>query len=194
MLPTIHVIDFEGNKKYGILEWGVATLSNGEVTNVMYGRCRSDRGASERDFREHSRFEDEQELKSFGEQIPLFVKLRQTGLLGAHSATTEENLLKMYQFSPGKVPSFLFENSEIPIWGPWIDSCLLAKHFFKVEGGYSLSNLCKTFCLEPEINKIENNFPTSKNYVQFHRARHDAIASAVLLNFIISVNQNTFTL
>ena len=89
----IHVVDFEGGPRTGVVEFGVATLLGGEVVSAATALHASRapipaldtqcHGLAERDLAGARPFEDEWDR---------WLSLRRTGLLAAHNATVEHDL------------------------------------------------------------------------------------------------------
>jgi DNA polymerase III epsilon subunit-like protein len=156
-MNTIHVIDFEGNGELGITEFGVVTLRNFEITATETAHC----------------------LGDFHRHLPLFLSLRRSGLLGAHSAQTEDCLLRRYWASPGQVPSFFQEKTTLS-WGPWVDTKLLYRRLFAAVPSYELDTLVWTFAMDGELKNLAKTLcPPSA--IGFHNALFDALATALLI-------------
>ncbi|MDR1435220.1 MAG: hypothetical protein LBI77_02345 [Puniceicoccales bacterium] len=211
MLPTIHVIDFEGNRSHGIMEYGLVTLENNRISDIFHGNCCGDNSFGVVPWAEHSRFQKKMAHPSFGKQLNLFKKKRKCGFFCAHNATLEDRLLRRYHFlsmdesGEGNRPSKDNESHHFfaktlaerkiqainaPImgrnisWGPWIDTHKIYRKYYPMVGSYSLGKLVRHFRLEEELERLvaEHNFGER---LTFHRAPYDAIATALLLqNFI----------
>jgi DNA polymerase III epsilon subunit-like protein len=194
MLPPIHVIDFEGNRAYGILEYALVTLENGALGDIHHANC-SGRGASAAlHFREHSRFADGAGQLSFGEHLPLFRAKRAHGFFCAHNAAVEERLLRHHSFCPGMVRGSGGENvaAATPLakrmadvgqwqgtWGPWIDTCKLYRKFYPSARRYGLGELVRHFRLEERLERLA--LELGGEGLSFHRALYDALGAALLL-------------
>lgn len=169
-LPPIHVIDFEGNLQYGIVEFGLVTLKNGEIQDIVGASCRPISHPTQW----HSRFPNHDTEASFRNYLPLFIDRRKTGPFAAHHTITEDRLLRLYQPIPG-ISSALS-------WGPWIDTLKLYKKHLQGLKSYTVSDLIRNFQLQHELDLYVQNTPFGD---QFHRAVYDAVAAALLLkNFI----------
>lgn len=158
--PTIHIIDFEGNRKHGIVEYGVVTLENFEISNIHY----------------------QTNIKNFDTSPEYWLTLRRTGILCAHSAQTEDNLLRYYWASPGIVPAWT-DTTTVVTWGPWIDTKMIYRALFPELPSYELKSLIIHFGLYDELLNISSMHcePFKK---EFHNALFDALAAALLLQYI----------
>ncbi|MDR1303309.1 MAG: hypothetical protein LBJ81_01660 [Puniceicoccales bacterium] len=204
MLPPIHVIDFEGNRAHGIMEFGLVTLENGQIKHIFYHQCSPKFSPQNAPFREHSRFRSDAVQHSFAEYLPLFRAKRQSGFFCAHSATVEDRLLRQYAFFPPIVKNMAFHapldgyrpfdktqtptqitpTATAPSWGPWIDTCRIYKKFYQTAKNYALAELIRHFRLETELQTLVAQHANNKK-LTFHRALDDALATALLLqNFI----------
>jgi DNA polymerase III epsilon subunit-like protein len=156
-MDTVHVIDFEGTKKLGISEFGVVTLRNFEIVNATGRRCAG----------------------KFSEYLNYFLFLRRTGLFAAHSAQTEDGLLRHHWASPGKVPLFTDDSTTLS-WGPWIDTKLIHRKLFSDLPSNELRDLIATFGLRGALLALAKEFCTEKTS-KFHCSLFDALATALLI-------------
>jgi DNA polymerase III epsilon subunit-like protein len=177
----VHVIDFEGNRGSGVVEFGVATLLGGEIVEARSEFCRPHgriprreeelHGISERDLLGALPLEDHWEY---------FAKLRDTGPLGAHHASVEEGLLKREWSHPRLSTDFLNPGKLVSEWGPWVDTKELYNGLFPSLPSFALGNLAHAFGLMEELEELGEKYcPPGRN--QFHAALFDAMASALLL-------------
>jgi DNA polymerase III epsilon subunit-like protein len=157
MTATIHVIDFEGNRRLGISEFGVVTLHGSKITDTYFEIC-------QRDFDQHLNF---------------FLSLRRSGLLAAHSAQTEDSLLRHYWASPGQVPLFFSDKMTLS-WGPWIDTKLVYRRLFPKLASYELNDLIAVFDLNTELTKVGSEF-CQPQFRTFHHALFDSLATTLLI-------------
>jgi DNA polymerase III epsilon subunit-like protein len=177
----IHVIDFEGSGRTGVVEFGVATLLGGEVVSAST-RLHAPRapvpaidtqchGLAAKDLKGSSPFESEWEH---------WVSLRQTGLLAAHNASVESGLLRGTWSRPSAVPSFVGDAAAVAEWGPWIDTCRLARAWAPSLGDFRLSALVSILRLGPRLDALaaEHCPPGRRRY---HCALYDALAAALVL-------------
>jgi DNA polymerase-3 subunit epsilon len=177
----IHVVDFEGSPRTGVVEFGVATLLGGEVVSTstrlhaprapipaMDTQCH---GLSARDLKGLTPFEAEWEH---------WVSLRRSGLLAAHNATVEAGLLRGTWSRPAAVPAFVGEAATVAEWGPWVDTCRLARAWAPTLGDYRLSSLVTALRLSPRLEALalEHCPPARRHY---HCALYDALAAALVL-------------
>ena len=176
-LPAIYVIDFEGNTRYGVIEFGVVTVAGGEIADIVSEACQVG-NAEAFSILGHTRFTDHGALP-FSAHLAFFSKLRRTGYFCAHHASTEDRLLRRY----APCPVYLDDSNKdksVTSWGPWIDTLLLYKRNFPEFQKHSVKDLINIVGLEDELAKYSQEDET------FHRARHDAIATALLLKYFIS--------
>lgn len=177
----IHFIDFEGNRRSGILEYGVATLHGGRVVSTTtrlcapLGRVMADEtevhGLSEADLRGQAPFSEDWEL---------FCSLRASGPLAAHFCGTENGLLKSVWPYPRLSPDFARGGAQTADWGPWVDSAPLCEAFFPGAGSSRLEELIARFGLQTELDEqaLAHCPPERRRY---HAALYDALAGALLL-------------
>jgi DNA polymerase-3 subunit epsilon len=157
MANVIHTIDFEGNRKIGIVEFGVVSIRDFEITAARGELCNED----------------------FYSQLEYFLGLRSCGLFAAHSAQIEDGLLRHYWASPGLVPTFQGD-AAAPRWGPWIDSKLLHRRLFPGLQSYELGQLIETFSLCEQLSEL-SKIHCQNSTAKFHCALFDALAAALLL-------------
>jgi DNA polymerase III epsilon subunit-like protein len=156
-MQTIHVVDFEGNKRIGISEFGIVTLENLEIVSVHRENC------------EHN----------FPNHLEYFLSLRRSGILAAHSAQTEDCLLRHHWASPGKVPTFVGGGATLS-WGPWIDTKLIYKRLFRNIESYELADLIGEFFLRRELKNLSAAY-CGPQFRSFHNALFDALAATLLI-------------
>ena len=176
----LHVVDFEGSSRTGVIEYGVVTLFRKEVFSTatkMHGARASlsqldtqCHGLSDRDLINQTPFEAEWDY---------WVSLRRTGIFVAHNASVESQLLRLTWSRPSAVPS-LEEGVQTAEWGPWIDSCRLARLWLPTLGDYKLASLIKLFKLQGQLDSLaERHCPSQRR--KYHCALYDALASALIL-------------
>lgn len=177
----IHVIDFEGSARTGVVEFGVATLLGGEVvaaaTSLHASRVpvpaidTQCHGLAAKDLKGSPPFESEWDR---------CVSLRRTGLLAAHNASVESGLLRGTWARPPAVPSFVGEEAAVAEWGPWIDTCRLARAWAPTLGDFRLASLVSVLRLAPRLDALAAEYcpPRRRRY---HCALYDALASALVL-------------
>ena len=180
----IHVVDFEGSGRTGVVESGVATLLGGEIISTRTS-LHAARGAvpsidtqchglSQRDLAGATPFEAEWDR---------WVILRRTGVLAAHNATVEAGLLRATWPRPSVVPSFVGDPVAVAEWGPWIDTCRLARAWVPTLGEYGLSSLVSALRLEPRLDALATQHcPSGRR--RYHCALYDALAAALILRVL----------
>ena len=176
----VHVIDFEGNPCYGIIEFGVVTLDGGKISQTSTSLCKPDAAISPEDIQVHGLREDmlrdQPAFSGFKEQ---FERYRYQGVLAAHHASVEDRLLSHYWHT---LPAKATIEHPVPSrgsWGPWIDSRLVYRHYYDLEN-YSLGSLIGAFQLERELQKLAEQY-CPRDRRKSHCALYDALASALLL-------------
>lgn len=177
----IHVIDFEGARSYGVVEFGVVTLFNGDVVETDTRVCRAARPMEPREENFHGiAYSNTRDQAPFSDYFEKFSGLRNSGNLAAHHAVVENNLLKSVWPYPPFSPDFRHSGKSIADWGPWIDTRILYSLFFPQMESHKLSDLLKTFKLEEQLQELAGKHCPSrrKNY---HCALFDALGAAVLL-------------
>jgi DNA polymerase-3 subunit epsilon len=176
----LHVVDFEGSNRTGVIEYGVVTLSKKEIfstaTKIHGARANLStldtqcHGLSDRDLINQTPFESEWDY---------WVSLRRTGIFVAHNATVESQLLRLTWPRPSAVPS-LEDGVQTAEWGPWIDSCRLARLWIPTLGDYKLASLIKLFKLQGQLDVLAERYcPLQRR--KYHCALYDALASALIL-------------
>ncbi|MDR1590945.1 MAG: hypothetical protein LBR92_03045 [Puniceicoccales bacterium] len=198
MLDTIHVIDFEGNRIYGILEYGLVTLKNNTIVEFSTASCCEKFSTQVAHFTEHSRFTGNGGDKGFEEHLPFFIKKRAEGIFCAHGASGEDRLLRRYCLTPGAIDDHLKntqkvsqKNAELATatasvvtWGPWIDTYKIYRKYYPTAQRYEVAELIRHFGLEKKLEEQVAKQRLSRE-LTFHRAPYDALATALLLqNFI----------
>lgn len=189
----IHVVDFEGSLRTGVVEYGVATLLGGEIistsTNLHAARLpvpaidTQCHGLSPQDLLGLPPFESEWEQ---------WVSLRQTGLLAAHNASVESGLIRGTWLRPSAVPSPITGASDVAEWGPWIDTCRLARAWVPTLGDFRLQALVTAFRLGPRLEALAAKHCPPKRR-KYHCALYDALAAALVLRALCSVEGRSTT-
>lgn len=177
--PLIHIFDFEGNAREGILEYGKISLQNGQLIQPETQFFHHQRPVEIFSKKEKIHRDDIENAPDIQEKFADFQQWRRTGFFAAHGAKTEDSLLRKTWASPGKVPSFLETNFTIS-WGPWIDSERLYRLYFPELSSYKLRDLIQIFQLEiPLRNYVRDICPPNRQ--EFHCALFDTIATGFLL-------------
>jgi len=169
MSLAVHVIDFEGNGRRGIAEWGVVSLAGQEITATHTRRCRPYFPPEEAP----------EGCADFEKYADFFLQLRRTGLFCAHHSHVEDNLLRRYWASPGYVPG-LPPSSPVLTWGPWLDTRALWARLIPNRRSCRLMDLLRGAALTQRLrHELSLHCPTACD--RPHTALHDALASSLLL-------------
>ncbi len=178
----IHVLDFEGSVRTGIVEYGVATLFGGRIVDTATRLCSVREPIPLEESEVHGIFDDDLEGRPpVDADWDFFKKLRGNGLLGSHHAPAEIGMLTSVWPVPGTVPDFSLETRPLTTdWGPWVDTCRIAKEWFPHEPKHGLGALVARFDIADRIERDAKKFcPRTRS--RFHCALYDAIAAAHLL-------------
>lgn len=177
----IHVMDFEGNTRTGIVEYGIVTLHEGKIVDTETRLCRARGPIDPIDSRLHGiRNSDTEGLPPVEDEWLLFSGCRRTGPFCAHHAQVEDGMLRQVWPYPGRVPDFLNDGGQVETWGPWIDTRVLYHYLFPDLESHQLMDLVCIFRLEDTVKRLaERTCPEKRQ--RHHCALHDALASAVLL-------------
>ena len=177
----IHVIDFEGSGRTGVVEFGVATLLGGEVVSASTRLHAPRAPVPAIDTQCHGLgAKDLKGLPPFESEWDQWVSLRRTGLLAAHNASVESGLLRGTWSRPSAVPSFVGDAAAVAEWGPWIDTCRLARAWAPSLGDFRLSALVSLLRLGPRLDALAaEHCPPSRR--RYHCALYDALAAALVL-------------
>lgn len=177
----LHVIDFEGSPRTGVVEFGVATLLGGEIVATSTSLHAPRVPVPAIDTQCHGL--GAKELKGrlpFESEWDRWVSLRRTGLLAAHNATVESGLLRGTWSRPSVVPAFVGEETSVAEWGPWIDTCRLARAWAPSLGDFRLSSLVSALRLAPRLEALAaEHCPAGRR--RYHCALYDALAAALVL-------------
>lgn len=178
-VQPIHVMDFEGHPRYGIVEVGVVTLAAGEITGTWTRLCAPDAPMEPDDVRVHGIRENAaREAASIREEWERFVRMRRNGLFGAHHAAVEDRLLTQIWARPPAVPDFA--GGSVSQWGPWLDTRRIYEQLFPQLESYALEALVETFGLPGRLRDLaDEHCPPARR--KAHCALYDALASALLL-------------
>ncbi|MBP3358672.1 MAG: 3'-5' exonuclease, partial [Opitutales bacterium] len=126
----IYAIDFEGSRKIGVVEYGVAKIVGGEIVSAETSLCAPKMKIPQRDADFFGIDNDEaSKFPPFSESVKRFQAMRKDGIFLAHNAIVEDGLLRDAMPSPAIVPNFVDANNT-STWSPWIDSCVLLKRLY----------------------------------------------------------------
>lgn len=177
----IHVLDFEGSVRYGIIEYGAVTVHRGEITRCQTALCQAEGEIEEREAWLHGlRREDTEGHPPFSTHWDTFNDLRQSGPLAAHHASVEHGLLKRNWPYPSTAPDFSADGLRIADWGPWLDTRALYGRLYPALPSHKLGNLVAAFNLQSGLGALaRDHCPANRS--QYHCALYDALAAALLL-------------
>lgn len=179
----IWVIDFEGNRRCGIVEYGLVGLQGGRVVVAHTRVCRPRQPLDPREARLTGLIGSAipERAGAFDQEWNLFRNARRSGPFAAHHATVEDNLLRDAWPVPGEVPDFSRPGSPVSSsWGPWLDSRVLALHAFPDLPDYSLGAVVVGLGLQSALDDLaRKHCPQQRR--SYHAALYDALASALIL-------------
>lgn len=177
----VHVIDFEGSRESGVVEYGVVTLRDGDITACDTRLCRPTGEISAAEQRQHGiSGSDAASGEPFTAEWGRFSGYRQRGPLAAHHAMVEEGFLKQVWPYPPESPVFLEPGRTVASWGPWLDTRQLYAQVYPDLGSFALSELIAAFSLRKALGDLaEKHCPQQRR--RYHCALYDAIASALLI-------------
>ena len=177
----IHIIDFEGSRQSGIVEYGVVTLLRTEITAAQTRLCAPIGTISDQDRLHHGISEDAAlEEARFDADWSYFAELREKGPFCAHSAAVEDGLLRSVWAYPRSSPDFSREGETVAAWGPWLDTLQLYRSAYPQLSSYKLSDLIADFELQAELDDLAALYCPEKRR-RFHCALYDAFAATLLL-------------
>lgn len=175
------MIDFEGSRRSGILEYGLVTLRGGGVSETLTRLCRPMGRVDEADSAIHRiRPSVAESYPPFADEWPLFAGLRERGPLGGHFAAAENHLIKTVWPYPRSSPDFTRSGGWLNEWGPWIDTGRLYSNLYPDLESANLRALVETFGHQEELDRLAlEHCPTDRCF--YHAALYDALAAALLL-------------
>jgi DNA polymerase-3 subunit epsilon len=177
----IHVIDFEGSLRTGVVEYGVVTLLEGRLVAVHTRLCRPAARIAADETRIHGLSDaDLADAEGFAAEWGRFAGLRETGLLGAHFSAMENSLLRSVWPCPRLSPDFLSPGGTMAEWGPWIDTGCLARSALGREQPAGLEEVVVALGLEESLRDVAERYCPGPRR-QFHCAAFDALACALVL-------------
>jgi DNA polymerase-3 subunit epsilon len=189
----VHALDFEGGARTGVVEYGVATFLNGEITSTRTRLCAATAPIPRVDTQCHGlRDADVAGAAPFSDEWELFSNLRRAGLFCAHHAPTELFLLKTVWPYPGAMPDHARPGEALNDWGPWVDTHRLALAWHPGLPDYKLEELIRHFGLQEELHALaRQHCPPGR--ARYHCALFDALASAVLLRHFLATPSGAAT-
>lgn len=179
-LPPIHVVDFEGHPRYGVVEYGVATVADGAIVATATRRCRALAEIPLADVRVHGLAAAElRDLPPFADDFDRFVGWRRSGVLAAHNAWVEHRLLKHTWAFPPFVPAW-GEAGEVADWAPWLCTLRLARARWPSLPAHGVQDLVSAFGLDQALEELAAvHCPAGRD--RPHCALYDALAAALVL-------------
>lgn len=177
----IHVVDFEGSRQSGIVEYGVVSLIGDRIDAVQTRLCAPVGTISDQDRQQHGISEAAASAEPpFAEEWTYFAALREKGPFCAHNASVEDGFLRAVWSCPRNVPDFSEEGRRNPTWGPWMDTLYLYRRIYPNVASYKLADLIALFQLQARLDHIAG-IHCPKGRQVYHSALYDALASALLL-------------
>lgn len=177
----IHVIDFEGSRQSGIVEYGYVTLHGGDLTASQTRICAPIGRISDLDREQHGISEGRAAGEArFDAEWALFAHLRETGPLCAHNAAVEDGFLRAVWACPRISPNFFETGQSVASWGPWLDTLYIYRRVYPQLTQHKLQMLVVLFNLQAELDaEAARHCPEDRRH--YHCALYDALASALLL-------------
>ena len=177
----IHVIDFEGSRQSGIVEYGVVTLLKEDIVAAQTRLCATVGTISDQDRLKHGISEElVAEKATFDAEWTYFAGLREQGPFCAHSASVEDSLLRSVWACPRMSPNFSRAGESSAAWAPWLDTLYLYRSLYPQLSSYQLGDLIQTFNLQEALDEWAGVY-CPENRRRFHCALYDALASSLLL-------------
>jgi len=177
----IHVIDFEGGPRCGIVEFGVVTLVGAKIVAAETALCRPKAAISRKEQATHGIGNDLVASEAlFAQHWDLFAGLRQCGPFAAHFASAENAMLKsVFPFSR-QAENWARPGSLGTDWGPWIDTGYLYRNYGDNGSSLKLEDLILHWSLQQELDELALRYcPEGRRH--YHSALYDALGSALLL-------------
>lgn len=177
----LHVVDFEGSRRTGVVEYGVATLLGGRVVGLRTALCAPLAPVPGVDTRCHGLADaDLAGRRPFSAEWPLFNELRGSGLLASHQSSVEAALLAATWPHPAAVPAVSETDLAEVRWGPWVDSLALARARLPALPDHALGSVVAALGLGAELDALAAQLcPEGRR--RAHCAGFDALAAALLV-------------
>jgi|TARA_B110000037_G_scaffold219972_1_gene286439 DNA polymerase-3 subunit epsilon len=183
VIPQLHIIDFEGHPRYGVVEYGVVTVNEQGIVSCATGLCAPTGEIPPADTRVHGIDAVSSAGRApFSELYAEFVEWRRSGLFVAHNAHVEHGLLKSTWSFPPYVPAWGgAAGAETADWGPWLDTLVLARELRNTaEDSCSLEALSYGGELRGAVEALaQEHCPPDRR--RPHCALYDALATCVWL-------------
>lgn len=187
MITTpIHVIDFEGSRQSGIVEYGIATLVGRRISATESRICAPFGTITDLDRAQHGIDEEMAGTSDpFDREWSLFSTLREAGPFCAHNVVVEAGLIATVWPYPTNCPNFAEPEIKAADWGPWLDTLRIYRRIYPGMASYGLEALVHDFGLQEELDYQAGFFCPAKRQ-HYHCALYDAMASALLLARLFS--------
>jgi DNA polymerase-3 subunit epsilon len=181
----VHVLDFEGSRPSGVVEYGVATLLGGKITAAHTRLCAPAGPVAADECALHSiSVADTAGAAPFAAAQTLFAELRQSGPFAAHHAPIERALLRRAWPVPPAAPDFAAPDPaaapRVSDWGPWLDTRRIYERLYPDLPSYQLTELVATFALAENLADLAGQHCPPRRR-RPHCALFDALAAALLL-------------
>ncbi len=181
---SVCALDFEGSDRTGVVEFGYVVFDAGGIRKTRTELCRPHATISVREAETHGlRGHEFGATLPFAEYWEEFRDLRIKSPFLAHSASVEDRFLRRQWRTVGEV----FDWSEVPSrvigWGPWLDSCTLARSV--IEGGSAaLRPLVEGWGLSGELERLAAiHCPARRR--GWHAALYDSLASVLVFRRVL---------
>ena len=177
----IHVIDFEGSRQSGVVEYGYVTLENGNIVDSQTRICAPAGTITDLDRDQHGISEDRaSKYALFEVEWSLFACLRQSGAFCAHNASVEDRFLRAVWSCPRTSPDFAQPGQVTATWAPWLDTLHIYRRVYPQLENHKLQALIEIFDLQAALDaQAVTICPVERR--RYHCALYDALASALLL-------------
>ncbi|MEO5959710.1 MAG: 3'-5' exonuclease [Opitutaceae bacterium] len=177
----IHFVDFEGSRASGILEYGVVTVTGGQIGETRTRLCAATGRVRAEDVAVHGLREELLATRApFADEWEFFTALRETGPLAAHYAGVENALLKSVWPYPRNSPDFARPGERAIEWGPWIDTARIYAQLYPHLDSGRLASLVAACGLQSQLDEMAaQRCPPERQ--RYHAALYDALAGALLL-------------
>jgi DNA polymerase III epsilon subunit-like protein len=177
----VHVLDFEGGPRTGVVEFGAVTLLGGRVVGLLTGRCAPRADIPAEETRCHGlAAADLTGERLFESRWSDFLALRASGVLAAHQASVEARLLAATWPHPSAVPAVSEIAAAQAEWGPWIDTLALARRRRPDIPDHGLEALIGSLGLQRSLDE-QAALLCPPNRRRYHAAGFDALAAALIL-------------
>ena len=191
MDQIIHIIDFEGSSKTGVLEWGIVSIKGDAILEAKTRLCGTESTINPIELEQHG---ISQELlvdcPNFDCDFDLFASLRRSGPFCAHNANVEDRFLKNTWSYTRQSPDFSIpdSNQSLQTWGPWLDTLSIYRRLYPDLKSYQLNDLISLFGLFGQLKQLADIYCPMKRS-RFHCALYDALASTLLLQRLYTLEE-----